>query len=390
MGGKDKTKKHGNKKIKDPQELQEETSELTFFTDQQEALIFFFVFTLSQAVYYLTMYPSLAGGDSGELMTVAVEFGVAHPPGYPLITLLGCVFSKLLPVGTPVWRLNLLNTIFSGLSNGVIYLVVKQVTYNNPAAVLTALWCAFSRLHWTWSLHYEVFSLNNLLTGLIILTLVKFTKESTSSGMIRGAKVCAVMCGLAMANQHTSILTIAPGALWVLASLIKGGVTQVKVLGTIALHGLAGLLLYLQIPLSALIGTARHTWNDQSSVVNSLLTLKEHVLREQYGTFKLHPNEKQTGLSYNLLHWFNQSTTDFTIFLWLISFTTILFSNKLQRGRRDVRLLAAMLGFYTAVFCTLANHNVSAVLERFWMQPNVLLLCIAGKLSTFVYILKKG
>ena len=59
------------------------------FTDQTEVVTFFLIVTLSQCIYYLTMYPSLAGGDSGELMTVAVEFGVAHPPGYPLITILG-------------------------------------------------------------------------------------------------------------------------------------------------------------------------------------------------------------------------------------------------------------------------------------------------------------
>ena len=354
----------------------------TLFTDRKEMLMFSIIFTISQTIYFLTMYPSMAGGDSGELLTQAVEFGVAHPPGYPLLITLGWVWNKLIPVSTPVWKLNLLNTIISSLSNGVIYLTVQQATYNNPAAVLTALWCAFSRLHWTWSLHYEVFSLNNLLTAGILLSMVKFSKERTGEGLVRGGKVCAVTCGLAMGNQHTSILIIIPGAVWVLATLLQHGVTEFKVWGNIALHGFAGLLLYLQIPLSAFFATARLYMNDQSSVMNSFLSLKSHVLREHYGTFKLASHEQKPSLSYNCNHWFTQSSSDFTIVVWLIAVVTVLLSNKLKSSTRAlVRLLTAMIAVYMVVFGSLANlsvDKVSAVLERFWMQPNIILLCIAG------------
>ena len=36
------------------------------------------------AVYTSTLYPSVPGGDSGELIVAAEHLGVAHPPGYPL------------------------------------------------------------------------------------------------------------------------------------------------------------------------------------------------------------------------------------------------------------------------------------------------------------------
>ena len=35
-------------------------------------------------VYFRTMFPTISGGDSGELAGVACTGGVAHPPGYPL------------------------------------------------------------------------------------------------------------------------------------------------------------------------------------------------------------------------------------------------------------------------------------------------------------------
>ena len=47
------------------------------------------------AAYVKTLCPSVAGGDSGELVQVAIELGVAHPPGYPTWTALAHLFSRL-------------------------------------------------------------------------------------------------------------------------------------------------------------------------------------------------------------------------------------------------------------------------------------------------------
>ena len=44
------------------------------------------VFVLLTACYGTTLYPSIPGGDAGEVIAVAHQLGVAHPPGYPLFT----------------------------------------------------------------------------------------------------------------------------------------------------------------------------------------------------------------------------------------------------------------------------------------------------------------
>jgi hypothetical protein len=61
-------------------------------------------------VYLLTLCPTVAGGDSGELIAAAFEPGIAHPPGYPLYVLGGKLFT-LLPWGTVAWRVNLFSAI---------------------------------------------------------------------------------------------------------------------------------------------------------------------------------------------------------------------------------------------------------------------------------------
>src|SRR4051812_25645197 len=38
--------------------------------------------------YLQTMSPSIAGGDSGEIVAEGCQLGVSHPPGYPLLTML--------------------------------------------------------------------------------------------------------------------------------------------------------------------------------------------------------------------------------------------------------------------------------------------------------------
>ena len=40
------------------------------------------------AIYARSVFPSVPGGDSGEMITIADQLGVPHPPGYPLYTML--------------------------------------------------------------------------------------------------------------------------------------------------------------------------------------------------------------------------------------------------------------------------------------------------------------
>ena len=51
------------------------------------------LFTL--ALYVVTLYPSIPGGDSGELIVAAQTVASAHPTGYPLYVLLAKGFTWL-------------------------------------------------------------------------------------------------------------------------------------------------------------------------------------------------------------------------------------------------------------------------------------------------------
>jgi len=56
--------------------------------------------------------PGLMADDSGEIAAAASCLGLPHPPGYPLLTLLGNLAIRFLPLGGPAFRLNLMSEAF--------------------------------------------------------------------------------------------------------------------------------------------------------------------------------------------------------------------------------------------------------------------------------------
>ena len=53
-------------------------------------------FIVIYGVYHLSLFPSVPGGDSGELLAESCIMGTAHPPGYPVYTILSA-FARVLP-----------------------------------------------------------------------------------------------------------------------------------------------------------------------------------------------------------------------------------------------------------------------------------------------------
>jgi 4-amino-4-deoxy-L-arabinose transferase-like glycosyltransferase len=74
-----------------------------------ERLANLLVFIFALFIYGVTTAPDVLPADSGEFQIVAPLLGVAHPPGYPLYTLSGWLFTRVIPFGTLAYRLNLMS-----------------------------------------------------------------------------------------------------------------------------------------------------------------------------------------------------------------------------------------------------------------------------------------
>ena len=72
-------------------------------------------------LYLLTMAQTVVFGDPTEYTFVANILGIAHPPGYPVITLLGKLFQTIIPFGEIPWRMHLLSVVAGAASGFFVY-----------------------------------------------------------------------------------------------------------------------------------------------------------------------------------------------------------------------------------------------------------------------------
>ena len=116
-------------------------------------------------LYVRTLAPSVQPADAGEFQLVCSVLGIAHPPGYPLYTLLGKLFT-LLPLGDPAWRVNLFAAVCAAATLGVLARAVRQATGSTAAGVTAASALGLSPTFWAQGTFANIRSLVALLTAL--------------------------------------------------------------------------------------------------------------------------------------------------------------------------------------------------------------------------------
>ena len=162
-------------------------------------------------VYLLTMYPDLAGGDSGELVAAVASGGVIHPPGYPLYSLLGRLFIHF-PAGTLAWRMALMSAVCDALAAAVLCYAVARWSRSAWAGVAAGGLFALAPGIWHYAIQAEVFALNNLMVALLVL----FAVLHSETRQRRYALAGALVLGFGLANHHTIVFVGVPFALWIL------------------------------------------------------------------------------------------------------------------------------------------------------------------------------
>jgi tetratricopeptide (TPR) repeat protein len=229
------------------------------------------------AVYLHTLAPTVTGEDSGELITAAAAFGVAHPPGYPLWCGLGRLFT-LLPVGTIAYRINLMSAVFGALSTGVLYLISRNYSSSIPTAAAASLAFAFSVRLWSQSVVAEVYTLNIFLILLCLLFLQKWEIRRDRIWLF----AASLVLGFGLSNHYMLLLLAVPGLL----GYVIAAEPRIAFRGRLILVSLAcllpGLLVYIYLPLAA-SGSPPFNWGDPSS----LGAFVRHVGRFQYRSLEL-------------------------------------------------------------------------------------------------------
>jgi hypothetical protein len=158
----------------------------------------------SLLAYLALASPYVLGGDNAEFLSLAGRGGVAHPPGYPLYTLLLRGTAGWL-AASPVLGAARATAVIASLATGALYPACRSFRATPGASLLAAALYASSPLAWLYATQAEVFALNALLAALLLWL---SGPDCRVRGRWRLAGLALVM-GLGLSHHHT-ILAIGP------------------------------------------------------------------------------------------------------------------------------------------------------------------------------------
>lgn len=125
-------------------------------------------------LYLRTLAPDILAADNGEFQLVATNLGVAHPPGFPLYTLLAHLMTRL-PFGpTPAYRINLFSAVTSTLALAAVYVSVFKLTRRYLPSIAAVLLLATATTFWAQATTANIRSMTALFAAVIFLALVLF------------------------------------------------------------------------------------------------------------------------------------------------------------------------------------------------------------------------
>jgi hypothetical protein len=135
------------------------------------------------------------------------------------------------------------------------------------AASTAAILYCLSPLVWQYAVTAEVFSLNNFLVSLLLYVTLCFGSCRNQNGRLVYANLGALVCGLALTNQHTAILFEIPLILYVTWSIRD--LLYLRPLLTILSIGSSfffGLLPYAYLPIYAKYRPKPGAWGDVTNL----------------------------------------------------------------------------------------------------------------------------
>ncbi|MFQ5989894.1 MAG: DUF2723 domain-containing protein, partial [Candidatus Methylomirabilales bacterium] len=164
---------------------------------RQDYLAATFLSALTLVVYAFTAAPGVTLADSADFINGVLTLGIVHPPGYPLYTLLGHLFS-FLPFGDPAFRVNLFSALWGSLCLGILFLILRILSIERILAAFAALFLGFTTVFWSKTGTAEVYSFNGFLIASIVFCILSYNRDKKKSQLY----LLFLMTGLALANHY--------------------------------------------------------------------------------------------------------------------------------------------------------------------------------------------
>lgn len=309
------------------------------------------VFAAALILYIGSSYPTIAPRDSPDLANAALAASVAHPPGYPLYALLGKAWMKVLPIGNPAYRLNVLSAVCGALAAAVLCALLAPWTGFVPA-LAGCLIFALSAPLWKFSLLQEMYSLAALLAAALL-----WLSQGQPRTAARRFYASALLYGLALVNHQTAIL-LAPALAFLWRAEIRKGQ---HLSGALAFFAL-GLSLYAFVWIR--LGGARLAWEILTRAEYGSLTLSAPLSRDFSAP-------TAAGLLVYLFTGLGGATSWIALGLGAAGAVDLW-----ERARERAWVLALIFTAFGPLFFLLTRFDASGWIARSVLEPAFLMPCL--------------
>ena len=165
-------------------------------------LVFFSAFLL----YTLTAPRSVTLEDDGLFLMNLEHWGVCHPPGYPLYSLLGSSFYHLMPdFIVPALRGHLFSGFCAAVAAAAVYAIVIQLVRSRLIGVIAGCALAASDVFWSQAIIAEVYTLNAMMYFIVMAMCLRYAGADAreAAGRPHLYLYCAIafVYGLGLSNH---------------------------------------------------------------------------------------------------------------------------------------------------------------------------------------------
>ena len=211
------------------------------------------VLLLVGILYFVTRLDTIVSStdenliDVGEIQIVLNNWGTLHHTGYPLYTILGAIFVKVLNVVgfSPADSPSLFSLIWALIALGLMYLFVLEVTDFVPSAVIAAILMAVGFTFWINATIPEVYSIYVASIVAALLVARRLSRQWSDKGFVG----LALILGLAGSHHRLAVFILPAVFIYLAPALWQQRRRLWWLLPVAGLAGAATFLVYLYLPI---------------------------------------------------------------------------------------------------------------------------------------------
>ena len=225
------------------------------------------------ALFAATACRTLTFGDAGELIAAAWRHALAHPPGYPVYSILAWL-SLQIPIGEPALRTNLLSAACAALACGLVAAWAHGAWRSRAAGVAAAGILATSTGFWELATLTEVYALHAALMAAFLFAAWSLGSADDPTMRRRSLYLATCALGLGLAHHPTIVLAVPSALIWAWPARRSLGARD-RLLG-------AALILAIPALFDATLLLRAHADPTAWGGVRDLETLWRHVAASRY------------------------------------------------------------------------------------------------------------